>query len=99
MLGAIAGLGLDVGTLVGAGVAVAVFVGVAVGVTLVVSFAGIEKLLLLPELPQAVNNPVTIADSNKKTDSLIDVFRRRNIMLRPKQTQIVYSSYSRRLTS
>jgi hypothetical protein len=50
-------------------------------------------------LPQAVNNPVTIADSNKKTDSLIDVFRRRNIMLRPKQTQIVYSSYSCRLTS
>ena len=77
------GLGLDVGTLVGAGVAVTVFVGVGVGETLVVSFAGMEKLLPLPELPQAVNNPVAIADSNK-TDSLIDIFRRRNIMLRPK---------------
>ena len=77
MLGAIAGLGLGAGTLVGAGVAVAVFVGVAVGVTLVVSFAGIEKLLPFPELPQAVNNHVAIAVSNK-----IESLRERNIMFR-----------------
>jgi len=77
------GLGLAVGILVGEGVVVAVFVGVGGGETLVVSFAGIEKLLPVPELLQAANNPVAIVDSNK-IDNLIDIFRRKNIILRHK---------------
>jgi hypothetical protein len=77
-MGEIVGLGL--GETVGDGLVVAVAVVVGVGETFVVSFAGIEKLLLLllvPELPQAVKKPVAIAVSNK-----IDSFREWNIMLR-----------------
>jgi putative effector of murein hydrolase len=64
--------------LVGDGLIVAVAAVVGVGETFVVSFAGIEKLLLpLSELPQAVNKPVAIAVSNK-----INSLRERNIMFR-----------------
>ncbi|GBO56234.1 hypothetical protein APA_4564 [Pseudanabaena sp. lw0831] len=74
-MGEIVGFGL--GELVGEGLGVAVGVGIGVGETFVVSFAGIEKLLLpAPELPQAVNKPVAIAVRNK-----IDSLRERNIML------------------
>ena len=70
LVGTIAGLGLALGELAGAVELVGVVVGVAVGETLVVSIAGIEKLLLpVLELLQAVNKPVAIA-INK-----IDVFR------------------------
>jgi hypothetical protein len=71
---AIVGFGL--GELVGDGLAVSV--GNGLGETFVVSFVGIEKLLLpVPELPQAVNKPVAIAVSNK-----INSLRERNIMFR-----------------